>query len=1526
MHNNTLNWLRLLPLLLIAAPQAYSAETVSPEQFLMEQVRLGEASNKDDIVRQSLYRLELIAPNNPEVIAAKIRLAMRYGDQTQARQLLEKLKTLAPDSTAYRHASMILALTQEESRQQLQKARSLSTAGRYAEAKAQYDALFHGDPPTLDLAVEYWRLVSHLPNQELVAIKQLVALDQVYPDNVPLHLALSYLLFRQDSNEQTYPLLKQLANAPVGRSQAASLWLAIIRRMPITPQSVAELNRFLTLFNEGKRAETARNELNRQQKMLSDPTYQAHLRSLVQVENGGSHSTTLNELNKALAATPNAPELIGAIGLVYLREGDRKKALEQFQKALQVDMSRLHSGKWEGLIQNTQDWTTIAKGDNALKANNLALNWLRLLPLLLVTAPQAYSAETASPEQFLMEQVRLGEANNKDDIVRQSLHRLELINPDNPEVVAARFRLVLRQGDQAQARQQLEKLKAAAPDSAIYRQSAITLALTQEEPRKQLQQARLLSTAGRYAEAKAQYDALFQGDPPTLDLAVEYWRLVSRLPDQQPLAIKQLETLDQAYPNNVPLRMALARLLFSQNRSEQAYPLLKQLSNDPVGRGQAASLWLEIISRMLVTPQSVAELNRFLTVFDEGEQAETARKELSRQQGILADPVYQGRLRALAQIEDGGGNSATLGELNKSLAATPNDPELIGAIGLVYLRAGDRVKALAQFQKALQADVNRLNSGKWEGLIQSTQYWTTITEGDNALKANNLPLARQKYQQARQMDNTNAYALIGLGDVAVASKNDAAAQPLYQQALQLEPGNDNALRGLVGIYQRQSPEKALAYLNSLPRSQQNTMRETLALLQLDILKQQADQLLEQQQWALAEEKYRQVNQQDPNDIWFAYRYAQVLRQLGKPQLADSVVQRASAVPPASAEKNYVYSLYLSSTNRDEQALAHLNTLPAAQWNDDMRDLSKRLTSQTTLAKAEAMRDAGDETAAMAFLRQQPADTRIDLLLADWALARGEYTTALAEYQRIRTREPQNPDAQLGEIDAFIAQGQQDEARQRLNQLPVQAVDTLNGQRRVANAWQAVGNPQKSTALFRQLKIDAQKEPISQGKALVYRDAARVEQQQSQPEQAQQDYKQAMVASGIAPALPQSDDDYTRLTRNKSSDDWLQRSIRADAADLYRKQDIIVTLDHDYGSSSGTGGISDLSAHNTMLQVDMPLYDGRAFFRTDTVQMNAGSFSTDSNGAYRETFGTCATRDCFDGKSQKATGTSVAAGWKNDRWSADIGTTPLGFDVVDVVGGASYRGDWRQIGWTATASRRPISSSLLAFGGTKDPGTGITWGGVRATGVSLGLSYDRGEAHGVWSDFSVHQITGKNVADNDRARAMAGYYYKLINEDNQRVTVGLNSMWWRHQKDLSGYSLGQGGYYSPQQYFSLGVPVNYRQRTENWSWELGGSVSWSRSSTKNQRRYPLVGLLGNAALTDRDDIEQGSSSSGFGYTARAIVERRLSSHWTLGVGIDIQQAKDYTPSHGLLYLRYSVSGWQGDLDSPPQPLTPYADFK
>ncbi|HHH2196640.1 TPA: cellulose synthase complex outer membrane protein BcsC [Yersinia enterocolitica] len=1159
---------------------------------------------------------------------------------------------------------------------------------------------------------------------------------------------------------------------------------------------------------------------------------------------------------------------------------------------------------------------------------NIKINWLLSLALL----PQAFigvarGAEAVSPTQFLLEQVRLGEATNKDELVKQSLYRLNMMDPNNPDVIAAGIRQALRQGNLAEAQKQLDKLQQLAPDSDVYRRAKLMLAMTKPEVRQQLQEARLLATAGRVAEAKVKYDQLLQGNPPTLDLAVEYWRLVARLPGQEALATQKLAALDQQYPGNVALRMALARMYFSQQKAAQGYAILETVATDPTGTSDAADLWMDTIKTMTVSPQSVAALTHFLNVFSTGPQADMARKELANQQAMLADPTYLARLSGLAKVDSGSG-AAAIPALKQALAASPNDPEILGALGLAYARAGDRAQALRLFEQAQKSDKDGLKSDKWASLIKTNRYWLLNDEGDKALKTGNTVLAQQKYQQARQIDGSDSYALIGLGDVAVARHDDKTAEQHYQQALRLDPANSSAVRGLANIYQRESPQKALNYLNNLPRGQQAKMRDTLNSLQLDMLKQQAEALAAQQQWHQAAEKYRQAQKLAPDDVWITYRLAQALAQDGHSAQADAEFHQLASRKPGDPEQVYAYALYLSSTERDSQALAHLATLPAAQWNDNIRELDQRLKLDQVLTLARQLRENGDETGAITALRQQPANTQIDLTLADWALERGDYSEALAGYQRILAREPKNPDARLGEIEAYIAEGRLSDARQHLQTEPLTSEGaSLNTQRRVANAWSGVGDPQKAADIFQRLKPAAAKGAPSQDNALVFRDSARLAQSQGQPTAAQDDFKQAMVASGIAPTRPTDNDSYTLLTRNQATDDWLKRGIRADAADLYRQQDTRVTLDQDYWGSSGTGGISDLSAFNTMAQVDTPLADGRAFFRSDIIEMNASTFAN-TKGVYKEKFGTCYKAGCEGDIRQRASGTSIAMGWQNEHWATDIGTTPMGFEVVDVVGGLAYSNSWNHIGWTATASRRPLSSSLLAFAGTRDPNTNVTWGGVRANGVSLGASYDRGEANGVWSDLSYHYLTGQNVADNQRLRFMTGYYYKLINEDNRRFTIGLNGMWWHYQKDLSGYTLGQGGYYSPQKYLSLAIPVNYRQRTDNWSWELGGSVSLSHSATNDRARYPLQSLLNNSikSISDRNDLDYGDSSNGVGYTLRALIERRLSSHWTLGAGVDIQQAKDYTPSHALIYLRYSMAGWQGDLDMPPQPLVPYADFK
>ncbi|EBF8103523.1 cellulose biosynthesis protein BcsC [Salmonella enterica] len=1031
-----------------------------------------------------------------------------------------------------------------------------------------------------------------------------------------------------------------------------------------------------------------------------------------------------------------------------------------------------------------------AGGRNALPGKRGVSRALLGLSLGMALTPLAGAATSA--QQQLLEQVRLGEATHREDLVRQSLYRLELIDPNDPQVIAARFRYLLRQGDSDGAQKLLDRLAQLAPESTAYQSSRTAMLLSTPQGRQSLQEARLLATTGHTEQAIASYDKLFKGYPPEGELAVEYWTTVAKLPARRHEAINQLQKINAVSPGNNALQNALAQLLFASGRRDEGFAVLKQMAKSSTGRSAASAIWYQQIKDLPVSDASVKALQDYLTQFSEGDSVSAARAQLSEQQKQLADPAFRARSQGIAAVNAGEGGKA-IAQLQQAVSARQDDSEAVGALGQAYSQRGDRARAVAQFEKALAMAPHSSSRDKWESLLKVNRYWLLIQQGDAALKANNLAQAERFYQQARAVDNTDSYAVLGLGDVAMARKDNAAAERYYQQTLRMDSGNTNAVRGLANLYRQQSPQKAAAFIASLSASQRRSIDDIERSLENDRLAQQAE----------------------------------TLESEGK-----------------------------------------------------------------------------------------------------WAQQRGDNAAARAAYDAVLAREPGNVDAMLGRVEIDIAQGDNAAARAQLAALPASQITSINMQRRVALAQLQLGDITAAARTFNRITPQAKAQPPSMESAMVLRDAAAFQAQTGEPQRALETYKEAMVAAAITPVRPLDNDTFTRLTRNDEKDDWLKRGVRSDAAELYRQQDLNVTLAHDYWGSSGTGGYSDLKAHTTMLQVDAPWSDGRAFFRTDMVNMDVGRFSTDTDGKYDNNWGTCTLEKCSGHRSQADTGASVAVGWQNETWRWDIGTTPMGFNVVDVVGGVSYSDDIGPLGYTLNAHRRPISSSLLAFGGQKDASsnTGTKWGGVRANGGGVSLSYDKGEANGVWASLSGDQLSGKNVEDNWRVRWMTGYYYKVINENNRRVTVGLNNMIWHYDKDLSGYSLGQGGYYSPQEYLSFAVPVMWRQRTENWSWELGGSVSWSHSRNRTMPRYPLMNLIPADYQEDaRDQTNGGGSSQGFGYTARALIERRVTANWFVGTAVDIQQAKDYTPSHLLLYVRYSAAGWQGDMDLPPQPLVPYADW-
>ncbi|MFJ4453936.1 cellulose synthase complex outer membrane protein BcsC [Pseudomonas sp. NPDC089392] len=1167
-----------------------------------------------------------------------------------------------------------------------------------------------------------------------------------------------------------------------------------------------------------------------------------------------------------------------------------------------------------------------------------------VLMLAAVTCQAAAQPKDASEQrQWLLDQVRRGEALHRDDLVRDALGRLQLLEPRNPDVLLAALKLALREKNSAEAEQLGARISAIAPGSLQARQARRLLELQQPEIARRLQQARLLAVTGRNEEALAAYEQLFAGEPPSLELALDYWRVRGNLPGQRPEAIRQLQQLDQQYPGNAGLRQTLAGWLFAENRDREALALLDQLARDPGARDAAAQREFDYLAGQAVSAASAAAWQAFLRRYPASPLLAQASETLRQQRSLLADPSWQAGQRGKALLDQGRNGEAEV-QLRRALRQYPDDASLHGALGYALMSQKRYEGANASFRAATAKEQDSYKISKWHDMELVSRYWAVLQKADRALEAKDMRTARSLYQQARQQRPDDPFALLGLADVSLAEDDAAAAERQYLQVRRMAPDNESAVRGLMRVYQAQSPDKARAYLDNLPPRQQAQFASLRRSLELARLRQQGDQALQREDWPTASKVLGQATALAPDEPWLVYQLANSLRHQGRTAEADVAFARVVQHQPHDPATRYAHGLYLESSDRDALALDSLGAVPQAAWNADMHALEQRIRRRMTLASAQQLQAQGRSAEATALLEASLArgeGSPDDLmLLAEWAAARGEPGKARGYYQRVLAVQPGRPEARLGVMESAVAEGNLAQARHMLGvQVPQLATDDSNAQRRLAAVWVALGEHQQAARLLDRIAAQqARPDP------LLRRDAARLV-AQDDPQRALDLYAAAMADAQLlerASVSPRDDRALTLASREQDADDWLARSLRSDVDALYRQRNTHVTLKHDYGwrEDDGTPGTSELSTQSTLLHVDTPWQDGTAFARVERIGMDAGSFEQNDQGGYTPDFGSCQfvgqgtdgkSLPACEGGSQTADGSVLALGWQGSRWAFDLGSTQ-GYAINNWLGGATVNGDLGQVGWSLTASRRPMSNSLLSFAGARDPRTGVHWGGVTANGATLGLSWDKGGDNGVWASLGHHWLYGENVADNQRTRAMAGYYHRVLDKADERVRVGLTLMHWRHDKDLGGYSLGQGGYYSPQRYSSVGVPVTYAWRNYDWSVLLEGSVSWSQAHSGRSRLYPDLHL--NRKLMDRYDIGESnidarldaSDSSGLGYRLRGLFERRLSDQWVLGGGFDWQHSDDYAPSHAMLYLRYLFEPWRGNLALPVTALEPYSEWR
>lgn len=323
--------------------------------------------------------------------------------------------------------------------------------------------------------------------------------------------------------------------------------------------------------------------------------------------------------------------------------------------------------------------------------------------------------------------------------------------------------------------------------------------------------------------------------------------------------------------------------------------------------------------------------------------------------------------------------------------------------------------------------------------------------------------------------------------------------------------------------------------------------------------------------------------------------------------------------------------------------------------------------------------------------------------------------------------------------------------------------------------------------------------------------------------------------------------------------------------------------------------------------------GRFTVTATPTHISAGSI--DSDAATLARYGTNPLGGAVDPGSASDTGVGLGLGWDMGPFALDIGSTPLGFQEESVVGGISFAPaldeDWSL---RLAVERRAVTDSVLSYAGMKDDRTGLEWGGVTRTGGSVDLSYDDG-AFGAYAGAGFYVLDGNNVKDNDLFQISTGGYYRFINEADREFRAGVNLTYFSYDENLRRFTFGHGGYFSPQDFVSFSIPVEYTATRGKVTYAIGGAVgiqSWSEDSAPIFPNNPELqaALVGQAQFDPSIRTSYDSDDKvNVGFNIHGQVEYEVTPATSVGAAAAFDNAADWFEATGRVYMRHTFGADQ-----------------
>jgi cellulose synthase operon protein C len=1514
-------------LVLPFAPLADAQSKV--EQAVVLKARSLESRGRMDLAAQTWQQVLLAQPDSTEALAGLARAAKRQGKDAEAARYVQRLRQINPKDPQIAAIEAMVSSKVQDAR--LAQAGALAASHDYAGAMQAYRQLYGEHPPD-DVALEYYETEAATDTGRSQAIGGLRALAKLHAGEerylATLGRVLTYNPKTRAEGEALLQKLPQDAGAQTALRQAL-LWDAQ------NPASAGAIHRYLDLHPDAELAkhmqETETRQIQQPKSSAVNPAEQAAYAALQGNDVDGAESA----FRALLGKEPDNPRALAGIGFVHMKQGNFDQAVSDFEGAL-------HNGSKDRAVANSLDtarfWRTMGEGAKALEQNDLSLGAQRYR--------EAVAQRPGSPEALAGLAGTLLRARQNTEAA-QIYARWTKVQPNSAPAWRGLF-VAQAQGGQPQPALATSKQFPGPVGETLQADPEYLLALaaayrTTGDDAKAgqiLQKALNLPFAdgGRHmtAELRLQYAAVLAATGRQEQAAGLYGQVVAEQPGNftawQGLILSQHLSHDdvgvvesvERMPNEASeagrrdagFLSLIAAAYQQQGRNEEAHRLLEQAEALLAQQGSKPSADLELqiaaierqrnhlqaavtIYRRVITtdPERVDAWNGLLsTLHQSGDDvqalAEVASTPAKVQSELSGNDDY---LLTLSAIYSASGHSrwalATLARLRARYTAqhtpTPAEVEIqtswllfaAGYEGDLYstlMRLGGRndltdgqrgqiqtIWAAWSVRRAAQAtsagNTRRslviLNAAR-DALGGNAAVNRSLAGG--YLLAGDAPSALAIYQS---LDLTAASDYQGAISAALAANRLKVAEGWLRQALELYPLDARVL-GLAARFEQARGDngKARDYWKASLAASPNTGA--------------ADRLAQTLHTPVAGLRERKPLQ--PGDTLASLlgtesgevRRTNLLP--GESETESGMIAETDAAPEPdlnAVPKAGPVSSLSPTGGRGERLSDYRPPAVGAQSSFDDLPADRVSSSQATTSGLSTTpvypaasgnrgrrRLVKDSEIHVSVSPTTPVNTP-ETAVGDDRLQVAAEALASAGSQPIAKPAPElHADGLGASIDSSKAVS---------SNVAVGGRVTI----RYASAGQANGAQEPETTPGRQeIPQQVPRAPGLTDQQLV-------------------DSQLPPLRNNYVPALPSLNASQEARQQIEAIDGGFSPWVGGTGYVHHR---------------SGTAGFDQLTALEAPFEASTLLGTGaRLTFITNPVFLDAGV----ADGTSTQNLGTLAVgkippQQYADGVASELQLTAV-------NFAARVGQTPYGFLVKNITGGVR----WRPAGgpFSFVFSRDGSKETQLAYSGLRDPGSttatfdGNIWGGVvvNAGDVQVAHGY---ALSGFYAGAGGQYITGQHVLTNTRFHGNAGAYWRVLTLPNLGTLVlGADFFGMHYAHNLRYFTYGQGGYFSPEAYFLVAMPLSWAgQYGPNLHYNVRGSIGAQSFQEDSEPYYPLDPGLQAAA---GNPLEPVHASVGANYDLRTEIAYRVQDHWYVGGFLDFNNTRDYVSQSGGFFVRY-----------------------